>query len=80
MGRMRLKYLVSKTSKDDAFQIKQMIAARTCSRDKMNRCLVYDFLAKRYSETFRGDPEWKTSSIICHVKQDLKSNISQILY
>ncbi|KAL2491001.1 DBD Tnp Mut domain-containing protein [Abeliophyllum distichum] len=59
-------------------QVKSYNPTHTCIRDKMNRHCTAEYVAERYLDTFRIDPEWKTKLIRKTVKNDLKLNINKV--
>ncbi|KAL2467154.1 DBD Tnp Mut domain-containing protein [Abeliophyllum distichum] len=59
-------------------QVKSYTPIHTCSRDSTNRHCTAKYVAERYLETFKIDPEWNSKLIRKAVKDDLKLNINKV--
>lgn len=59
-------------------QIKSKNSEHTCIRDKTNKHCTAKYIAERYLETFKFDPDWKSKLIIKVVKDDLKLIINKV--
>ncbi|KAK9132822.1 hypothetical protein Scep_012350 [Stephania cephalantha] len=63
----------SHMGKDDStVQIKSINLTHSCTKVNKNYHVTSDWLAKKYIEQFRVDPNWSRSGIIQRVKDDLK--------
>ncbi|XP_022889631.1 uncharacterized protein LOC111405123 isoform X2 [Olea europaea var. sylvestris] len=59
-------------------QIKSKNSEHRCMRDRTNRHCTARYIAERYLETFKVDPDWKTRLIKKVVKDDLKLTVSDV--
>ncbi|KAK9118480.1 hypothetical protein Scep_016573 [Stephania cephalantha] len=69
----------SHMAKDDStIQIKSINLNHSCTKVNKNYHVTSDWLAEKYIEQFRADPNWTVSGIIQRVKDDLKFEISRM--
>ncbi|KAK9083073.1 hypothetical protein Scep_029544 [Stephania cephalantha] len=69
----------SHVGKDDStVQIKSINLTHSCTKVNKNYHVTSDWLAEKYIEQFRVDPNWSVSGIIQRVKDDLKFEISRM--
>ncbi|KAL2466037.1 Uncharacterized protein Adt_41888 [Abeliophyllum distichum] len=59
-------------------QIKSENSEQTCTRDRTNRHCTTMYITKRYLDTFKIEPSWKTSLIKKVVNDDVKLTINNV--
>ncbi|KAL2460144.1 DBD Tnp Mut domain-containing protein [Abeliophyllum distichum] len=59
-------------------QIKSKNSEHTCTKDRTNGHCTTMYIAKRYLETFKVEPSWKTSLIKKAVNDDVKLTINDV--
>ncbi|KAK9090515.1 hypothetical protein Sjap_023692 [Stephania japonica] len=63
---------------DSSIQIESINPSHTCSKVCENYHVTSDWIAQKYLEQFRADPNWSVFGIVQRVKDDLSFEISRM--
>ncbi|KAL2471136.1 DBD Tnp Mut domain-containing protein [Abeliophyllum distichum] len=74
----KFKIWASLNKAKDCIQIKSKNTEHTCTRDRTNGHHTARYISKRYLETFKVHPGWKTSFMEKAVNDDVKLTINNI--
>ncbi|KAL2471155.1 DBD Tnp Mut domain-containing protein [Abeliophyllum distichum] len=74
----KIKIWASLNKAKDCIQIKSKNSEHTCTRDRTNGHHTARYISKRYLETFKVHPGWKTSFMEKAVNDDVKLTINNI--
>ncbi|XP_074296575.1 uncharacterized protein LOC141626881 [Silene latifolia] len=67
----KFKVYATKLDEDGTFQVKSLNLEHVCGYRNQNRMLSSEFLANKYLEVWRQDPQWKLEALKTRVLMDL---------